>query len=493
MRGWMRAAGVPKVPNRASRGPMRLLLGEAPICGPTACVAEENDGCLAGRLAKGSLVQPTLALLTMLAARPHDVVGADGGEHGARAVTQRASVWVDATMLGDDVLTAGRRGNLHGALLARLLEEGYRLGRPPEAISLRLLSTGQGIRILVSTANGVETHGTTVRTLGDVLEREIIDRALEALAHVEAAHEPQHDVRPRVSLQVRGQSDRVSANELYLQLLPSVAAADLVVVTPDAPADWRICVSGTEFGDRVLRSRGDISCPEAWSDPVLHREGSLSTLLREVQQDWALPPRQRGTTRARPRPFPGADDALPPGLEDHPHQPGRTPLRLSWSSGFAAGVVARPSRLASPGVDGLLRADVIATVPRGFGVGAVVSVMPAVRNQYRFVDVILAMGPRYRKRWHAQSTVIETTFGVDLGVLAHGASAELTKGTRAAFSLEVPLMVSLVPWPRLAFDLLVLPGLAGPSIVDDPVWDRGVLRLGLALGIRGFWGVSSDG
>jgi hypothetical protein len=73
-------------------------------------------------------------------------------------------------------------------------------------------------------------------------------------------------------------------------------------------------------------------------------------------------------------------------------------------------------------------------------------------------------------------------------VLTHVPSQTVMQSPSSAWSMELPVALSVAPLPRLAFDLLLLPGAAAPSVEYRGLWDRGVMRLGLALGLRGFWG-----
>ena len=436
--------------------------------GHPAGSTEENRGWLASHLS----VQLPLALFALCTA-------------GSPAA--HPSVWVDVSRLTEETLTQHERRNLQGALQARLLEEGYTLGRPPEAVALRLLSTADGIRVHASAAQGLETHATTVPVeRGEVLELELVHRALETLARVADAHPGDTGTRPHVSFEVRGASELAPAGELYLRSLPQVAAADVVVVPPSAFADWRLCVADSDYGHRALRARGEISCAEAWQNPVAYREAPLATLLREIEGQWALPPR-RGSTRSHPRSTTGADAPLPPDLADAPTRPQSSPAVL-WSFAGAAGIVTRRRSTKPPtAVDGLVRLEAIGTGARGFGVGMALATLPGVSSGDAFVDVIVGLGPRYHKRWAVGAIGLATTVGVDIGVLARATSSSPRLGS--ALSLELPLALTVFPFPRVGFDVLLLPGVNTPVEMRAGA-DRGLARLGLALGVRGQWGGS---
>jgi hypothetical protein len=396
-------------------------------------------------------------------------------------------VWVELSGV-DGALSSDARRSMKGALLARLLDEGYGLGRPPSAIALRIGAAPDVVEMRASTPDGREGHRTSVRAdLGEVLELELVHRALETVAHVEGAYVPVADARPRVSLEVRGASEQVPAGELYLRLLPIVAAADVSVLPPTADVDWRFCVFDTNRGHRTLRVTGTIGCAQAWRNPMEHREGPLGMLLLEIEREAALPPRRR--TGRVSRTFAAfADDPLPPDLAPAPKRSSEA-SSIAWSSGAALGLVGRRSRYAPPGLDALLRADLVGTGPRGFGVGLALAAMPGGRRHLRFVDVVLGLGPRHRKRWSLPAVDVMTTIGVDVGVLVHAGSPEVLRVPTSGLSFDLPLVVSLVPHGgRVAFDMLVLAGAAAPPIQHAKVWDRGMGRVGVALGVRKLWG-----
>jgi hypothetical protein len=161
----------------------------------------------------------------------------------AACLTPKPAVEVDVSGL-DPLMTDEERRRLHGALLARLLDEGYALGRHPEAISLALRPHPEGIRVFA-----ISSYAAYAVTLppypASLLELTATHAAVDAITHVEDTHDGHSGLRPRVTLEVRGEARGGEPGELYLRLLPIVAAADVSVVPKDATSDWRLCVSDT--------------------------------------------------------------------------------------------------------------------------------------------------------------------------------------------------------------------------------------------------------
>jgi hypothetical protein len=393
-------------------------------------------------------------------------------------------VSVDTSAVSDGGLPGADARRLRGALLVRLIEEGYVVAPPTDQGQMRLTvrPTGDGW--------SVEARGTGVRAYDvdsgplAVQSLEILQRATMALDMVgedRAARRVPH--RVSVAIEVSGTAGDPEASRLYEDLAIELVDAGMVLTPRGLTHDHLLCAAFDESTISIASGDTGAECTGPASDVL--RAGRSQVELAFAVRKWATAVLAK-TIRARADVPDRAIDPVDSGpkrftIDRTPKEVGTT-SDSTWRLGAwaGAGVLAR-----SGGVDPLALVKVDVGTPSRFGGrlqgGLDFSNGPAPLSIHEWQ---VQIGPTWSVPL-AASTVFTT--GLLAGILVHHFYYDqVDNGSRLDWNFAAPAELSQ-RWGRTTLGVGLLAGVSGPprdhEISGDLAWHRGPLYLGVTAGL----------
>jgi hypothetical protein len=396
-----------------------------------------------------------------------------------------AAVSVDTSR----VEAAGWKGEeerqLRGSLLARLLEQGYRVAPAPKDAQIRLavLKSGDGFVVEATGERRREYRidpGPSAVVSLEILHRAtmVVDEVRAPVPRPSADGETDRPLAKRsVSIEVTGPAEDVTASRLREELALAVSSSGFVLVPRSVPHERTVCVSIDV--DEVTLATGAASSPCGAPAFKLARTTSRDELAAQVrgQISKLLPSDASPDTDTQPEPIGESTSRTKTKNAE------RVGNDRGWLLGLGAdaGILSRVG-----GIDPLLQADVGFRRPSGLGARLLGSFTYSTGTATLGIsETSIQIGPAFSFPLGAGFAL---RVGLVGGVRIHHYSYRATEtGSRVGYDFALPAELTLdvgAPW---VLGLAVLPGLTGPprdhEVAGEIVWSRGLTYMGFTAGL----------
>jgi hypothetical protein len=367
---------------------------------------------------------------------------------------------------------AGQARQVCGALLVRLVEEGYIVSpRPSDAqirIALRHASAGWSIEM---TGSGRREYHVDNGPLA-VISLEILHRAVIAIeASEDTVRELPAITGRSVALEVSADQSDPLARRVHEEVALQLSDSGLFLVPRSLRHDRTVCVTLGPAAIAISTSRASERCGQPILEITRH-DRSDEEVIRRVGQQIANLARHRDGESSELGAS-GAGTASPDRWQ--PTASWRWRTGLSGGGLFREGgadpiVLASGELLASSRWAARLHGGVVWSNGGG---------------SLSIVEWQLQMGPTFIAPFGSSSAL---ALGVMGGVLVHRYFFDAAdQGSRVNWNVSMPMAVSHRFGPVVELALTLLPGLAGPprdhEISGKPAWHRSVYYVGLMAGL----------
>jgi len=388
---------------------------------------------------------------------------------------------------------------LRGSLLARLLEQGYRVAPGPQDAQIRLavLKSGEGFVVEATAASHREYRIDPGPSA--VVSLEILHRATMVVDEVRGSVTREGGARVSltnpsdvggvdrpltkrsVSIEVTGPPEDVTASRLREELAVTLSSSGLMLVPRSVPHDRTVCVTVDADQVTLATGAGSTSCGApalklartalSRDELAAHIRGHVSRLLpTEATSD--------AVSHAEPVGERPSGDKTKSPLQTQAVRADR-----GWLLGFGvgAGILSRTGAN-----DPLLQGDVDLRWPSGWGARLLGSFSYSTGAPTLAIsETSIQIGPTFSL---PLTTALAVHFGLLGGVRIHHYSYRSTdNGSRVGYDFALPAQMTLDLGASWVLGLTVFPGLTGPTrdheIAGTIVWSRSPAYLGLTAGI----------
>jgi len=397
-----------------------------------------------------------------------------------------AVVSVQTSTVGGPQEFADQARQIRGALLVRLVEEGYIVSpRPSDAqirIALRHASSGWSIEM---TGSGRREYHVDNGPLA-VVSLEILHRAVIAIeASEDTVPELPALMGRSVAFEVSADQSDPVARRMHEEVALELSDSGLFLVPRSLHHDRTVCVTLGPAAIAISTSRASERCGEPVLEITRHDRSDEEVIRRVGQQIANLARHRDGESNELPASGAGTaspDPAPPIAPLAHRASARRWQPMSSWRlrTGLSGGGLFREG-----GADPIVLAsgELLATSRWAARLHGGV-VWSNGGGSLSIVEWQLQMGPAFIAPFGSSSAF---ALGVMGGVLVHRYSFDAAdEGSRVNWNVSVPMAVSHRFGPVMELALTLLPGLAGPprdhEISGKPAWHRSVYYLGLMAG-----------